>query len=365
MPCLFNEGPDFGTNLNFADDDFAEVDFTENFTFSFYGTTYSSVYINSNGNLTFGGPDTAYTPSFDRFINNLPRIAPYWIDLHPSFAGVGGGVFYQQLPDRFIVSYIYLPYYFGAFHPPINTFQVVLYNTGMIGFGYDTLDNTFPAGDADPAFPLVGLASGAGGSSSIFEYNPPENFTPLQTVNGPKGELNQTQLFWIYNGDDYILIDRVVPFHWKVVVPYGYTLDTERSLEVVIDPSRERYLRCATEPIKVPATIPDPCSCGSGSMTCFVSVNAVRGIGEIPLRGLIPIRQLDNDATSYICSNDRVCFNKILCIGCLNSRSFCNDPAFLDNATVQNVTISDPITKTCCGETIYELRGFVKLLPCC
>ena len=50
------------------------------FTANFYGTVYSSVYLNNNGNLTFGAPLSEYTPESLNQIS-VPLIAPFWADV--------------------------------------------------------------------------------------------------------------------------------------------------------------------------------------------------------------------------------------------------------------------------------------------
>ena len=50
------------------------------FTIDYYGTKYSSVYLNNNGNLTFGAPLSTYTPESLNQIS-VPMIAPFWADV--------------------------------------------------------------------------------------------------------------------------------------------------------------------------------------------------------------------------------------------------------------------------------------------
>lgn len=62
---------------------------------NFFGTTHTSVYVNTNGNLTFGGAQSTYTPcpiplsvaTCDEFLfTPRPMIAPFWADIdtrHP------------------------------------------------------------------------------------------------------------------------------------------------------------------------------------------------------------------------------------------------------------------------------------------
>ena len=71
-----------GTRLNLLDDDSASVPL--GFAFPFLGTTYTSVFVNSNGTLTFGGPNTDFVEDATVFTNALqPTIAPFWDDLNP------------------------------------------------------------------------------------------------------------------------------------------------------------------------------------------------------------------------------------------------------------------------------------------
>src|SRR6185503_18347835 len=67
-----------GLTLGLDDDDFAELPLP--FPFPFQGRAYSSVFINSNGSLTFGAGDFDYQPTAALFLNGPPRIAPNWTD---------------------------------------------------------------------------------------------------------------------------------------------------------------------------------------------------------------------------------------------------------------------------------------------
>jgi hypothetical protein len=97
-----------------ADDD--QVQLSLGFTFNFYGQSYTSVCVNSNGFLTLGNCNAALAAA--NFANqdlasvapqgNLPMIAAYWTDL--TFAAPGAGaVFYQTSGPvgarRFIVQW--------------------------------------------------------------------------------------------------------------------------------------------------------------------------------------------------------------------------------------------------------------------
>lgn len=54
---------------------------------TFYGVSYTSCFVNSNGSVTFGSGDTGFTPSVGALLASNPRIAGMWTDLDPSSGG--------------------------------------------------------------------------------------------------------------------------------------------------------------------------------------------------------------------------------------------------------------------------------------
>jgi hypothetical protein len=75
-----------GTRVTLGDDDSRDAALP--FTFSYFGTTYDRVFINSDGNLTFREGDSASTErSVSRLLTGPPRIAPFFADLDPSIGG--------------------------------------------------------------------------------------------------------------------------------------------------------------------------------------------------------------------------------------------------------------------------------------
>jgi hypothetical protein len=76
----------FEATVSMSDDDSRKLEL--GFSFPFYGTNYPEVYLNSDGNLTFGASDNKTTPrDKNRFLTAAPRIAPFFADMNPS----GGG----------------------------------------------------------------------------------------------------------------------------------------------------------------------------------------------------------------------------------------------------------------------------------
>src|SRR5688572_27097331 len=84
-----------GRALTLGDDD--SVPQTIAAPFDFYGQRFTSLFVNSDGNLTFEGPDNASTArGLQRLASGAPRIAPFFADLDPS---AGGRVFFDSAAD--------------------------------------------------------------------------------------------------------------------------------------------------------------------------------------------------------------------------------------------------------------------------
>jgi len=129
---------DFGTKLPLTDDDFREVAFQPGFRFPFFGTSYSSVFINSDGNVTFTEGDAEHTArDLGRFNSGAPRIAPLFADLDPTTGQ--GGVYYNQFADRFMITWKLIREFEG-FLP--NTAQLSLFPDGSFELTYGALNTS-------------------------------------------------------------------------------------------------------------------------------------------------------------------------------------------------------------------------------
>jgi hypothetical protein len=89
---------DLGTNTNLGDDQAVLVHLP--FPFPFLGQTYTQVYLNTNGNLTFGQGSTDWTESGGEFVSGArdigtsgvgPAIAVFWDDLLPLVSSSAAG----------------------------------------------------------------------------------------------------------------------------------------------------------------------------------------------------------------------------------------------------------------------------------
>ncbi len=123
-----------GTLLTLGDDDSEKVPF--GFDFPFQGRTYNDVFVNSNGNLTFGSGNTFFNPLVADFLFLEPRISPLWEDLNP---GAGGLIFYKEGTDCLKVSFQDVPEFPAA---GANSFSVAFDSAGNIQFDYGDLTET-------------------------------------------------------------------------------------------------------------------------------------------------------------------------------------------------------------------------------
>jgi hypothetical protein len=135
--------------LILGDDDSEEVPL--GFTFPFNGMNYTSVFVNSNGNLTFGSGNTDWSYSVSDFLSDQPRIAPLFVDLSPNN---GGTVSVEFGPGTATVTYDSIPEFFWG---GSNTFMVTLRSDGSFTIEYGLMTGpegvtgaTEGGGAADP-----------------------------------------------------------------------------------------------------------------------------------------------------------------------------------------------------------------------
>jgi len=162
-----------GDKLPLGDDDAIEIDFPAGFTFPFGDQVYASVWVHSDGNLTFGEPDAASAQrSLSRLIAGPPRLAPLFSDLDPSAAGAAGGVYVDFPPLRVRVTWREVPI-FGD-DDRINTFQVTLFSNGRAVFAYG---DRIMATEA-----VVGVAPFGTDDVQVLNYDVELPFRPPQRV---------------------------------------------------------------------------------------------------------------------------------------------------------------------------------------
>ncbi len=135
----FNFDSDLGTNLNLGDDENAIRNIP--FTFNYFGNAFTQVHINANGIVSFG---SNVNPSgfFDDndFFNELPKIAPYFMDLNPV---VSGDVFFKSEGEKITITWNEITEFSQTGSPiNLNTFQLVLRPDGSFDVSFNGIGAT-------------------------------------------------------------------------------------------------------------------------------------------------------------------------------------------------------------------------------
>lgn len=121
-PCGCYQEPDGTYLLAMApNDDGSSSLINLPFTFCLYGSNYTSLYINNNGNVSFDAPYITFSasgfPSTD-----FVMVAPFWGDVDTR--GVGQ-VVYKIFPNAIYINWVNVGYY-DSYTDKINTFQLIL-----------------------------------------------------------------------------------------------------------------------------------------------------------------------------------------------------------------------------------------------
>jgi hypothetical protein len=134
-----------GDKIELTDDGSQQIELPEGFRFPFGGQSYDSVFVNANGNLTFGRPDPTIG-GIGALLFGPPRIAALFTDLDPSAAVGEDGVYVFFLPGRARITWRNVPEFDTENR---NTVQVTLYENGRVNVAF---------GEVEAAAPIVGVS---------------------------------------------------------------------------------------------------------------------------------------------------------------------------------------------------------------
>jgi len=142
------------------------------FTLTFFGSNYTSFWANNNGNISFTGGISAFTPSGPQG-QNVPIISPFFADVDTR-TSPGVMRLRTDIPNEIIVTWDQVGFY-GAHSSPTNSFQLVLRGAdflipvgeGAIGFfwtsmGWETGDASGGTNGFGGTPAAVGFGDGAG-----------------------------------------------------------------------------------------------------------------------------------------------------------------------------------------------------------
>ena len=169
-------GPDFGwidpsghTPLTMTDDS-NQGPFQMAFDFPFYGSSFSTFRVCSNGWMSFTSTATTYS-NYALPNANAPTdlIAPFWDDMNPS---LGGTVSWYSDAQMTVVSWVDVPAYGGG--GPFS-FQVILHANGRILFQYLNMNDPLDAA-------TVGIQNGTQTIGLQIAYNQAYAYSGLATL---------------------------------------------------------------------------------------------------------------------------------------------------------------------------------------
>lgn len=156
------------------------------FPINFFGVTHTQLFVNNNGNVTFGAPLSTFTP-FGLVGTRTPIIAPFFADVDTR--GPGSGVVRfgtpPGRPDLFVVNWVQVGY-FREHDDKLNSFQLILQDLSAVPdfiagdfriiFNYDRIQ--WETGDASGgtnglggSSARVGFSNGSGQPGTFFELN--------------------------------------------------------------------------------------------------------------------------------------------------------------------------------------------------
>ncbi|MDA2933025.1 hypothetical protein MYX82_01640, partial [Acidobacteria bacterium AH-259-D05] len=157
------------------DDDEVAFQFPEGFTFPFFGSDYTEVFVNSDGNLTLSKGDGGTGDRDEsRFLSGPPRIAPLFTDLDPGRAGEVTAV---ADPRQVTFTWEDVPEFSDQGSRPGNQFSVTLFSSGDILFSYQNIEIT-PDGNLQA---VVGISPGTLSGGAPLDLSLQESLVPVAT----------------------------------------------------------------------------------------------------------------------------------------------------------------------------------------
>ncbi len=327
----------YGTNSLPANDDGSTpvVDLTPAFGatgLQFFGGPFHQVYINNNGNMTFGGQLFTYTPSaFPLGTGSgvmYPMIAPYWADVDTrNRTGITGGLnllYWDLRAGQMTVTWPEVGY-FASHNDRRMSFQMILHNATTCGSGdfdvefrYNRCEWT--TGDA---------SSGTGGFGG----------TPAQVG------------FDAHDGTNYVSL----PMSLSMSI-----LDVCVSSNVGMPGIYQFAVRGGS--VVCPGT-GDPCDVPGGMGACQLGVTACSGMAVscMPIGTASAERcdNIDNDCNgmtddgSGLCRPSEVCANGVCVPGCFEGTCADGQTCTTDGRCVETacIGVTCPAGQRCSGGT--------------
>ncbi len=148
---------------------------------NYFGTNYTSIFINTNGLISFSAPNLSYTPTALGGVTT-PVIAPFWTDINITSGTATGinNIYYDLDPGtgRVTITWLNVRGYSGN-GTPRNTFQVVLQHTSNGNFEIDIIYQQIQFTNGGSGIAQTGITDGgandfiipgSGNSAALLGY---------------------------------------------------------------------------------------------------------------------------------------------------------------------------------------------------
>jgi hypothetical protein len=161
----------FNTNTLAANDDGSTGLVDLPFPIDFFNSTYNSLYVNNNGNVTFNNPLGTYTPSALTSFGS-PIIAPFWADVDTAVAGSGLVTYGNGTVDGHTAFGVNWPGVdcFVTAGGGLNYFQLLIIDRSDIAPGDFDIEFNYNSISWDSGQASGGNASCLGGTSAAVGY---------------------------------------------------------------------------------------------------------------------------------------------------------------------------------------------------
>ena len=152
-----------GTARCLSDDSNLYVPLPTGRSFTFYGNTYSGLYVGSNGLVTFGAGDSKWSGPIPDPATPNNGIYAFSTDLNPASCAQGT-IYTAYLADRYYVIEWYQVQHFPDGNP--ETFEIILdLDTGKVAIQFLTVN--------DPTDVVVGVENASGTEATQYAYGDP------------------------------------------------------------------------------------------------------------------------------------------------------------------------------------------------
>jgi len=162
---------------SFSDDSYRAHTFTNSNTFTFYGISYSTMYVGSNGYITFGSGTNDYSASLSEF-QSRKLLSFFWRDLNPTYSPLGSILYKYINSNTILITQFTNIAQYGSTGTR-NYIEIRMYmnnhstSPGKIEFNYGSIQSSNA---------YVGISKG-NGTASVITYTNSSTYQSNQLTN--------------------------------------------------------------------------------------------------------------------------------------------------------------------------------------